>query len=216
MALEPDDVPDVPTQGRPAGTDRDAVRGQRRREIIQAAFEVFAERGFRGASLDQLAQRVGLTKAGLLHYFPSKEHLLVAVLQERDRDSASVGIRNDHDADPLHGRLSGLRAVVEQNASQRGLVQAYTVLSAESVTENHPAQEFFRERYRVARRRLAAVMKASGREVSDQDAERAAALMLAVMDGLQVQWLLDPDEIDMAEAFNLFAGLVEQLGTAEA
>ena len=102
-----------------------------------------------------------------------------------------------------------------QNASQQGLVQAFTVLSAESVTEGHPAQDYFRQRYRYARQRLAEVAKTAVPELSDGDALRAASLVLAVMDGLQLQWLLDPDEVDMTEAFTLFARLFEHLGATD-
>src|SRR3954454_514213 len=204
MTLDPDDPLDAsPPDGAVAqGRPRPGQRPSRRREIVQTAFEVFSERGFRGASLEQVAQRVGLTKAGILHYFPSKEALLVAVLEERDRDSASIGTRQHDPADPLHGRLAGMREIVAANASQRGLVQAFTVLSAESVTDSHPAQDFFRQRYRKGRRKLAEVLTTSGAELSEDDPRLAAALVLAVMDGLQLQWLLDPDEIDMAEAFS--------------
>ena len=213
MTPGPDDAPDAQPDETLAPRQ---PRENRRREIIQTAFEVFSERGFRGASVDQVAQRVGLTKAGVLHYFSSKEALLVAVLQERDRESASIGARWDDSADPLHSRLAGLREVVVQNTSQRGLVQAFTVLSAESVTEGHPAQDYFRQRYEYGRQRLAEVAKTAGPQLSDVDALRAASLVLAMMDGLQLQWLLDPDEVDMAEAFTLFARLFDHLGGTDA
>jgi AcrR family transcriptional regulator len=185
-------------------------RASRRTEITRAAFELFAERGFRGASLEQVAQRVGLTKAGVLHYFPSKDALLVAVLAERDRDSASAATVPPDAVDALHAKLAALRSVVAQNTLQPGLVQAFTVLSAESVTDDHPAQPWFRQRYRYGRRHLAeAVTVDTG--LSAHDALRAAALLLAVMDGLQLQWLLDPQEVDMVDAFDLVTELFEQL-----
>jgi AcrR family transcriptional regulator len=58
---------------------------ERRAEIVRAALEVIAERGYRGASLAAVAERVGLTQQGLLHHFPTKDALLVAVLEERDK-----------------------------------------------------------------------------------------------------------------------------------
>ncbi|WP_334666572.1 helix-turn-helix domain-containing protein, partial [Streptomyces cyaneofuscatus] len=58
---------------------------ERRAEIMRATLEVIAERGYRGATLGAVAERVGLTQQGLLHYFPTKEALLVAVLEDRDR-----------------------------------------------------------------------------------------------------------------------------------
>ena len=59
----------------------------RREAILRAASEVFAAHGYRGASLALIADRVGMSAPGLLHHFPTKEHLLIDLLalrQERD------------------------------------------------------------------------------------------------------------------------------------
>ncbi|RZS91574.1 TetR family transcriptional regulator [Motilibacter rhizosphaerae] len=181
---------------------------ERRAQIVQAAFELFAERGFRGASLGQVAARVGLTNAGVLHHFASKEELLISVLAERDReDEAAVEQALPRDGS-LHTALERSRAVVAHNVGQPGLVQAFTVLAAESVTEDHPAQQFFRERYARFRARIAADLERDG-HLATQETVLAATLMLAVMDGLQVQWLLAPDEVDMEATFTLFERMLE-------
>ena len=49
--------------------------------------EVFATVGYHKGSLRDVADRVGMSQAGLLHHFPSKEHLLEAVLTWRDEDA---------------------------------------------------------------------------------------------------------------------------------
>ena len=56
---------------------------ERRGEILTAALAVFAELGYRPATLNDVADRVGVTKGCLYHYFESKEQLLVALLRER-------------------------------------------------------------------------------------------------------------------------------------
>src|SRR5688572_22059353 len=56
-----------------------------REKIIQAATELFAQQGFRGAKMSNIAKAADLTEPGLLHHFPSKTHLLMGVLEERDR-----------------------------------------------------------------------------------------------------------------------------------
>lgn len=58
------------------------TRIQRRNSeaILEAALEVFSQQGFRGATLDQIAEVAGLSKPNLLYYFPSKEAIHVAVL----------------------------------------------------------------------------------------------------------------------------------------
>jgi AcrR family transcriptional regulator len=176
---------------------------ERRAEILTAARDVFAERGYRGASLAAVADRVGLTQQGVLHYFPSKDALLIEVLRRRDAMDKAT------DANEPAG-LHDVERLVAFNATQPGIVQSFTVLSAESVTENHPAKPFFVERYRDVRARIADAIRA---EVGDDlpaglDAEGAASLLIAVMDGLQVQWLLSPDEVDMAPLAGKFVALL--------
>ena len=63
----------------------------RREAILRAASEAFATHGYRGASLAMIAERVGMSAPGLLHHFPTKEHLLIDLLALRqERDAARV------------------------------------------------------------------------------------------------------------------------------
>lgn len=174
---------------------------ERRAEIVRAALEVIAERGYRGASLAAVAERVGLTQQGLLHHFPTKEALLVAVLEERDQWDAVPDTR---------WRVDLLVSLVEYNAMRPGIIQTFSALLGESVTEQHPARGYFTERYGRVRASMAAVLRAEygDRLPSGLTPERAAPLLVAVMDGLQYQWLLDPGAVDMAGSFRDFLTLL--------
>ncbi|MDN3297221.1 TetR/AcrR family transcriptional regulator [Streptomyces ficellus] len=176
---------------------------ERRAAIVRAALEVIAERGYRGASLGAVAERVGLTQQGLLHYFPTKEALLIAVLEERDQWDTGGGAREGW-------RLDLLGSLVEYNAMRPGIVQTFSALLGESVTEDHPAREFFTRRYAQVRAEMAAVLRAEygDRLPGGLTPEQAAPLVAAVMDGLQYQWLLDPDAVDMPAAFRDFLRLL--------
>jgi AcrR family transcriptional regulator len=171
---------------------------KRRREILQAAHEVFSTKGFRNGSLGDIADRVGITHQGILHYFGSKEQLLVEVLGDRDA-SGRLEFENAERPQGVDFLQHVLRTVAK-NVARTGIVQAYTVLSAESVTEEHPAQDWFRDRFAVLRAELAeALRQACGPDhpVPAEQLDRGASALIAVMDGLQVQWLLDPDAVDM-------------------
>ncbi len=172
--------------------------------------ELIAERGYRRTSLAAVAERAGLTQQGLLHHFPTKELLLVGVLEARDRwDLASAAAASDT------LRTDALAQLVDYNATRPGIVRTYTVLSADSVTEDHPARAFFESRFRTVRASMAEVLRAEYGDTlpGGLTPERAAPLLTAVMDGLQLQWLLDPDEVDMPAAFRDFLAL---LGRGEA
>ncbi|WP_443050464.1 TetR/AcrR family transcriptional regulator [Streptomyces sp. NBC_00286] len=184
-----------------------AIRGaERRAEILRAALEVIAERGYRGASLGAVAERVGLTQQGLLHYFPTKEAMLVAVLEERDQWDALPD---------SHWRLDLLASLVDYNSMRAGIVQTFSALLGESVTEEHPAREFFTGRYENVRANMAGILRSEYGErlPSGLTPERAAPLLVAVMDGLQYQWLLAPEKVDMAGAFRDFLTLLGEKGS---
>lgn len=173
----------------------------RRRDILDAAVEIFGSKGFSGGTLQEIADQVGMTHAGILHHFGSKHELLLEVLQHRDEtDVADLEEQHIPDGMPLFRHLVRTAFV---NAHRAGIVQAYVVLSAESVTDDHPGRDYFEKRYRTLRAEVAhafAVVCAERGVSAPDTVDVASAAILAVMDGLQVQWLLDPDAVDLARA----------------
>lgn len=173
----------------------------RRRDILDAAVEIFGSKGFTGGTLQEIADQVGMTHAGILHHFGSKHELLLEVLQHRDEtDVADLEEKHIPDGMPLFRHLVRTAFV---NAHRAGIVQAYVVLSAESVTDDHPGREFFQKRYETLRSEVAHAFRVvcAERGVTEPETvDLAAASILAVMDGLQVQWLLAPEAVDLARA----------------
>ncbi len=199
--------------GRTAGqhaTPRSARTAQRRRAVLEAGLAVFSERGFHKASLSEIADRAGMTHAGVLHHFGSKEQLLIDVLRFRD----GSGVDGDAGTRPLpegEALLNHLVETVGENTARPGVVQAFTVLAAESVLEAHPAQDYFRDRAAGLRDVLAAALaESTGRDAGEPEVRDAAALVIAGMDGLQIQWLLDPEEVAMPRATRLMLEALTQ------
>jgi len=190
---------------RPASTRKGE---DRRTAILAAATELFAAQGYRGASLASVAAAVGLTQPGLLHYFPSKEDLLLALLDDRyhvDGRRLSGGLVDD--GLPL---MQALQGIVEHNERSAQVVKLFTVLVAESISEEHPAHDHFVRRYQKIRRRLESVLRSaqeSGQIRADVDLALLVPVIVAVMDGLQGQWLLDR-RVDMSASFSLFSELL--------
>lgn len=189
-------------------TQAERTRASKER-IIQAASEFFAQHGYRGAKMADIATAAQLTEPGLLHHFPSKTHLLMAVLAERDRvDRERFGPSLlGEKGDPL----SSLQKLVEYNETVPGLVQLFTILVAESIQEQHPAHDFFLQRYQTEREQDFEVLRqgqARGEIRSDIPAEDLAVMLYAMMDGLQIQWLFEPEKIDMARLFGQFVQLL--------
>ncbi|RXZ45750.1 TetR/AcrR family transcriptional regulator [Agromyces binzhouensis] len=179
----------------------------KREEILAAALEVIAREGYGRASVRELADAVGLSQAGLLHYFGTKEELFAAVLRKRDEIDLARFEERTGDVTAFEG----LRQTIGRNADVPGLIQLYVRLSAEATDPTHPAHAFFTERTRTFRVFVASDirrMQAEGTARTDIDAEQAAMLILASADGLQVQWLMDPT-IDMAEHVSVLLRLLE-------
>lgn len=176
----------------------------RREELVLAALEIFAARGYEAVSLREIAATVGISHTGLRHHFASKEDLLMAVLQFKDAQTLTPDVPEE-----ITG-VAWVRAseqVVAANATRPLLIQLFTTLSSQAIEKTHPAHAYFVQRYRVARQIAAhhlAEAQRAGEIDADVDADRAAGLMLATMDGLQVQWLLDPDSVDMVAAYRIF------------
>ena len=187
------------------------MRRDRREEILQEATKLFSTYGFRGTSLSQVADGVGLTEPGLLHYFSSKVELLQAVLEYRDReDVKKYTAMVDPDTADLAEAMEALQDLVAENAKVPELIRLFTVLVSESIWEDHPSHDFFVDRYARVRQDLAemfARLTETGRSAPDRESQ-LAPIVIAVMDGLQIQWLLDPVNTDMSAAFELFSRMV--------
>jgi AcrR family transcriptional regulator len=197
--VSPNALTAAPGSGRGQPRGSYAKTERTRGTILDAALGVFAEGGYRSGSLRDIAARVGMSEAGLLHHFANKSGLLAAVLERRD-DLARQFIPA-HPGDGVQA-MRGLVDLARFNASEPGVVELYCTLSAEATTPGHPAHEYFVRRYETTRSTLTeAFTDLDGRGLLRPGItpEAAARSTIATMDGLQVQWLLDRTSLDMAE-----------------
>ena len=74
----------------PAARPRSRIQQKNRELILDAALEVFSLHGFRGATLDQIAEGAGLSKPNLLYYFPSKEEAVVGLDESEQAERLAV------------------------------------------------------------------------------------------------------------------------------
>lgn len=188
-------------------------RENRRTEILEEAIRVIGEHGFRGFSIRELAGRCGMTDAGLLHHFGSKIHLLLALLDERDRqDARAIGevLGSDEARAPRtrEGVLHILVALARRNAERPELIRLYAMLRVEALAPGHPAHGYFLVRDPEARARFAELLA----PLSDAPAPLARRV-LAALDGLEAQWLQEGCGFDLAAEWEQMAeGLLPRPG----
>lgn len=168
----------------------------RREQIVGSAAQLFARVGYRSATIPQIAEHVGISRTGLLHHFPTKETLLAAVLALRDAEDIAFLADDENTL----GTLDRLVDLARRNTQQPHLVALFAVLSAEAGDPEHPAHDYFVGRYERARARLVVLLRRAdeaGLLADGVDPAGEATSLVALMDGLQVQWLLAPDRVDM-------------------
>jgi len=175
-----------------------------RAKAVWTALELFATSGFKGTSIAKVAQQAGLSQSGLLHHFPSKAALLLAVLEERDAEDG-VFLTTEHGEAPLGwDAFDALEALVARNSTRPHLVGLYVRVSAEAIEPGHPAHDWLKDRYAGMEAWLTdAIRTGQVREEIHADAPIAILVhnTIAMVDGLQQQWLLNPERVSMVKEF---------------
>jgi AcrR family transcriptional regulator len=174
---------------------------ERRQQILDAAAQAFAEGGYNATSLRDVASRAGLSHTGLLHHFPDKPGLLEAVLDRQiDRASTAFPLES-HDGETF---FRALVAIAERDTQQMIEVRLFAMLSAEALTPGHPAHGYMTRWYDRVRGRLTeALTDLDGRGLyrgRPLPPEQAAIHISAMRDGVTLQWLLAPEEVDLVAA----------------
>ena len=174
-----------------------------RTRILAAARKVFAARGFWGGTLNDVAVAAGLTRAGLLHYYPSKQDVLIALLEDRDRWVREAVPDRAAEATMIEYLDAEIADVLPVLLEERQLMQLAHMMTAEAPDEQHPAHEWVAARYEGIRDRLSDSVRSSiaaGEAPADLDPTSTAAAMLGTMEGLENQWLVDPEAVDVSHA----------------
>ena len=172
----------------------------RRQRILAVAQRLMTRNGGRGTTLSQIAQEAGVTTAGLLHHFESKEQLLHAVLDARDADDlAHVDITGDV--------VDQLERVTDRFARAPDLIGLFTVLLTENLDPEAPLHGRFLGRYRDAVEIVAGGIRRgqeAGRYRTDLDPAVKAVEIIAFLYGMETSWLLDPS-IPLNDVFRGYA-----------
>ena len=167
----------------------------KREEILDCAVEAFGKFGYHATSMREIAKICGLSQAGLLHYYANKEALLLALVQRRDASNMQETVNS------VDEWVEALLRQVSQNENEKALTQLWANLVGEATDADFPAHDYFVKRYRNTRSSLTKQIAAlEGREIPNDEDAIKGALLTAMWDGLQTQWLLDP-KFEMKPAF---------------
>jgi AcrR family transcriptional regulator len=187
-----------------------------RDELLSAALRVFAERGYRQASVDEIAAEAGYSKGALYWHFSSKEELLVTLLDERIdapmRDMVALLGTAPPDRDMS---VEAAREFARQLSEEREAV----LLEREywSLAIRDPElRARYTKREADLRQAFASALEARARHLGTPDlpmpAEEVARIVLSIIGGLTVDELSEPGSVPprlLGDALALiYAGLV--------
>jgi AcrR family transcriptional regulator len=171
-----------------------------REQILDAAVELFAQRGYRGTGLLALGSRVGMTHVGVLRHFGTKENLLRAVMARRDQ--ILEGLAAEAEGTGIGG-LTSIPVPTEPEV----LTRLATVLRAENLNPDDPLHDYFNDATHRIRAVIAAELRAgqqTGEIRSDIDPDLKAIEIVAFGIGIETQWLAEPTLIDRQKVHDSF------------
>ena len=166
--------------------------------MIDVALRLFAEHGFRGVSLATIAQEAGISEPGLIHHFPTKAGLLLAVLDHYEAANHELILAAREASGD--GYAAAWLALAAQHQADPTFIRFFTVLAAESVAREHPAHEWFVERYERVRTVISEMFAAAqeaGEVRPELDPAVCARQLVAMFDGIQLQYLLAGGALDL-------------------
>lgn len=196
----------------------------RRKQIYDVTLRLIDTYGADNVSLGKIANEVGLTSAGILHYYKSMDELLVNVMEEYDRqdmDSISGSTRNPDKKMAELVRDPGMLldttiASLRRKTSPPGAVALYTYLLAKSADGSFPKRSYIMLRKQFRHQIIKVMiesMDVSGKLSSKISPDAFATAFKALLDGVQIQWLNDRNldiESVIRNAFQLIPFLPQE------
>lgn len=168
-----------------------------RADLLRAAMDLFAKGGSRGTSLAAVAQRIGVTTPAITYHFGTKEALLLEIVEELDRSD----LDEDVEVDWALNIRAWARSLVER-PEYANLSRLRLVMVSEALDVDFAAHDRFVERQRHQRQLTATALeraRAGGQISESVDPAAVAGELVAFLQGVQLQWLLDPDEVPLVD-----------------
>ena len=199
-----------------ARTTRADRQAQTRRALLDAAGDVFVERGLQGASVEAISERAGFTRGAFYSNFSSKEELFAEVLQDRVysayRAMAEAQLATDADAIPTARQTAEQLAVVQAHRGGRWLFRLWLELLLQAGRDpkmRELAAEFWRSNRILIARIVERAAAVQGRELFGLSPETMATTLIALDIGLAIQHYVDPETVPLELYPEIFGALFD-------
>lgn len=172
-------------------------RDERRQHILDIALSIIDERGHQGLTMRGLARECGMSAPGLMHYFPDMPTLVVAVVDYRDQRDAELF---DVAGPGLGVTRALLDGVVDNIIARPKAAELFAIVEAQAIDPRHPGHTYFKER---ADRIVEEFVPIIAFEYVE--AEELMRQLISIIDGLQLNWLREPEAFDLRERWAAIA-----------
>jgi TetR/AcrR family transcriptional regulator, acrAB operon repressor len=176
------------------------IGDESRRRILDAAEELFAERGFEKTSFVDIAARSGISRGSIPWHFKNKDGLLLAVIDRANQRYMSLDQMSES---PTFDEILQRYGTLAREVGGRLLFATMT----EAITSEGAVREQYAEHYATQRRKVAHWLKFMGMK-SPAARESLAVAMCGALYGITLQWQVDPDRVDLEAAFKQLAAMV--------
>ncbi len=187
---------------------------ERKEAILDAALSAFSDLGYTQATLNDVADRLGVTKGCLYHYFESKEKLLIELI--RDRIGSAVEVDEDF---PVAGGtreevLRGLLQGIWHRLHQPGQIEVAILATTELPKVPEGGRLVFDEVVCRSRQSLRKLLEQGHRceDITDEEIERAARviplMIMGVALGTRVFRSLDPVQLSVDQVGNTVTNIL--------
>jgi len=171
-----------------------------RTRIIDAASKLMADKGVKQTTLADIAREAGISRGTLFYYYASKNDLIYDILEKHlsdltDAIFANLPRRRSSTADLASVLQSALTGLIQDENS--GRINLY--LLQEAIINNSDLKDRFAVKYQTWRELIASQI---ARAFGISDSRRLSALgtlLLAMIDGLTIQFLLAPQSVNFQE-----------------
>jgi len=182
---------------------RKVDKEKRQAELLETAIKVFARRGYQATTMDEIAERAGVSKGMLYIYFKNKEALFGAVFRwygQSSSETMETAIRGiDNEIEQLQ-RIASVWAqiAVEQRDYIPLFLDFWAAASVKGMRSSYADDlAHMYEAYRNLIINIIERGKNNGRFKKDADATATAYLLVGGMDGIFIQsWLSPPQELE--------------------
>jgi TetR/AcrR family transcriptional regulator, acrAB operon repressor len=169
-------------------TRRTETTQESRRLLVQAAGELFAEKGYRRTSFVEIAERAGISRGSIPWHFGNKLGLLEVVLDDRLQAMlAGFGPPGEAAADPLEQVMGFVRLPV---------TRLFITLLGEAVEDGSPIREHYARLHGALRQGVRARIEAAALPAGT-DPEAFTVLLVGAVIGVHAQWRVAPEEVDL-------------------